>query len=266
MAKIQVFPKTKLKLLELQASGHAIETKILSANVDVTQFKKQFEHYQNALSDLDNSLVKLNKSIWTTIMKADGRKRNKIRSNIFSHIRSYQSHSDPELVDMSTSLIPLIDRYKDVYKKSFDDQTGYTSKLIEAAKSDTFKDAVAKLKLETWFDNLNTINNKCSDSSSKRKEELGLRNQPLKTPVARAAFNAAYDALVYRLNSLAEVNGDTDFITLFLWWNELIDSYRIIISLRRGKGKGGKTDNGSSSKHDPDTGGNDPEEERPGEL
>ena len=89
---------------------------------------------------------------------------------------------------------------------------------------------------------------------------------PLKTPVARKLFNSTYEALVFRLNSLAEIEGDKDYIKLFAWWNETIDKYRVTMSLRYGKGKGGKTASGSMSKHDPNTGGNKQEEERPGEL
>ena len=265
MARVQTFPKSKLKLAELQAVGHAIENQILSANTDVTEFKSQFDEYQSALAVFDSSLLKLTKSNWTSVMKELKTKRTKLRSNAFSNIRSLANCTDEEIKEPAVALLPLIDRYKYVYKKTFNDQTGHTTKLISEVESDTFKPHVEKLKLTKWFADIKTVNNECAEAFSKRKEEQSLRNQPVKTPVSRAAFNRAYDALVIRLNSLAEINGDEDYIRLFSWWNELIDRYRISISLRSGKGKGGKTDNGSSSKHDPNSGGN-KQDERPGEL
>ncbi|WP_456087861.1 DUF6261 family protein [Parabacteroides sp.] len=267
MARVQTFPKSKLKLAELQAVGHAIENQILSADTDVTvtDFQSQFDEYQSALSVFDSSLLKLKKSNWTNVMKELKAKRTKLRSNAFSNIRSLANCTDEEIKKPAVMLLPLIDRYKYVYQKTFDDQTGHTSKLISEVESDTFKSHVEKLKLTKWFADIKAVNNECAEASSKRKEEQSLRNQPVKTPVSRAAFNRSYEALVIRLNSLAEINGDDSYIGLFSWWNELIDSYRVSISLRSGKGKGGKTDNGSSSKHDPNSGGN-INEERPGEL
>ncbi|MBP3642512.1 hypothetical protein [Parabacteroides johnsonii] len=50
MARIQTFPKSRLKLTELQAAGHAIETRILSELADMTQFKAQFDEFQESLS------------------------------------------------------------------------------------------------------------------------------------------------------------------------------------------------------------------------
>lgn len=268
MAKIQRFPKSRLKLNELLAAGRAIETKILSANADVLQCKSQFEGFQASLEMLSGSLLKLVKSIWTEKMNEGRKMRNKSRSSLFAQVRSFLIHSDETLRKAAQELIPLLDRYRNIYKRSYDDQTGYISNFVEAAKSDEFKDQFETLKLTGWVSDLETINNTCALYSANRKEELAQRNQPVKTSVSRAAFNSAYEVLVTRLNALAEVNGDKDFIVLFSWWNELIDSYRVIISRRSGKGKGGKTDKGESSRHDPSTGssGEGGEEERPGEL
>ena len=93
MARVQTFPKSKLKLAELQAVGHAIENQILSANTDVTEFKSQFDEYQSALAVFDSSLLKLTKSNWTSVMKELKTKRTKLRSNAFSNIRSFEIFS-----------------------------------------------------------------------------------------------------------------------------------------------------------------------------
>lgn len=266
MAQIQKFPKSRLKLNELLAVGMMIESWILSANASVTKFKPQFDNYQVALLQLKESLLKLSKSKWTAAMQRVKTKRNKKRSGLFSQIRSFETHSDDLMVEAAVNLKPFVDKYIKIYKLSFDEQTGRTVKLIETARSDTYKKDIETLKLSSWVDDLETINNECSQCSASRIEEQGVRNIPLKMPESRAAFNVAYDRLVFRLNSLAEIDGDTDYIKLFSLWNELIDNYRVTISLRSGKGKGGKTDGGASSRHDPATGGSGGEEERPGEL
>lgn len=204
--------------------------------------------------------------MWTDSMKKTGKARSNLRSSIFTRIRAHDLELDGEFKVAATVLMPLVERYKKIYLRSFDDQTGAYYKLIEESRSETFKKSVELLKLDELFTKLQTANNECAQCSSKRATEAGERNMPLKTPVARKLFNSTYEALVFRLNSLAEIEGDKDYIKLFAWWNETIDKYRVTMSLRYGKGKGGKTASGSMSKHDPNTGGNKQEEERPGEL
>lgn len=266
MAKIQDFPKSRLKTSEALALGQAAIEQILSANTDVTKFKTQFDPFKDAVDSLKDSIFKISKSMWTDSMKKTGKIRNNLRTIIFTQIRAYNLEEDGEYKAAATVLMPLIERYKYLYLRSFDDQTGAYYKLIEESRSETFKKSVETLKLDALFTKLQTANNECAQCSSQRAIEAGERNMPLKTPVTRKMFNTTYEALVNRLNSLAEIEGDEDYIKLFAWWNETIDKYRVTMSLRFGKGKGGKTASGSMSKHDPNTGGNKQEEERPGEL
>ena len=267
MAQIQSIPKSRLKVNELLAFGQAIFLQISSANTDMTEFQVQFDEFQEAVNTLDASTLKITKSMWTDSMNALNKVRNRIRASIFARVRAHLLDVDGDEKNAAYFLVPLIDRYKYIYKHSFDDQTGYYYNLIEASRSDEFKKNVETLKLEASFTQLQTANNECAQSSSQRSVEAGERNMPYKTPVARQVFNTAYDNLVHRLNALAEVNGDDDYIKLFAWWNELIDKYRVTFSHRYGKGKGGKTASGSMSKHDPNTGGNvNKPSDRPGIL
>ncbi len=254
MAKIQSFAKSRLKINELLSFCQAVYNQILTANPDITKFQPQLDKFKEAIADLDASSMKILKSSWTDTMKSTNKVRNQIRSSIFSLIRGYNAEPDGENKKAAVFLMPMVDRYKGIYNHSFDDQTGYYFNLIEASRSDEFKTYVEQLKLDASFTKLQTANNECAHCSSNKSIESAKRNMPLRTSVSRKNLIVAYDNLVFRLNSLAEANGDSDFIILFSWWNEEIDKFRVTFSNRYGKGKGGKTAGGDMSKHDPKTG------------
>ena len=78
------------------------------------------------------------------------------------------------------------------------------------------------------------------------------------TKTARQDTDAAYRAIVKRLNALAEVNGDTDYLEIINNLNNLIDRQKTILATR-------KTLNAKKAAQKPEGGGK-PDDERPGEL
>ena len=78
------------------------------------------------------------------------------------------------------------------------------------------------------------------------------------TKAARQETDAAYRAVVKRLNALAEVNGETDYLEIINNINRLINRQKAILATR-------KTINAKRATQKPEGGGK-PGEERPGEL
>ena len=132
---------------------------------------------------------------------------------------------------------------------AYEEQTGTVDNLIQEAESATYKEAIEALPdVKGWKDELKAANEQCKVAASKLVEERMRRNSVEEASVTRKAFNTAYDALVKRFNSLAEVFGDAKYVDLFAWWNALIDRNRVLISARLGAGVGGKTDSGTSAR------------------
>ena len=78
------------------------------------------------------------------------------------------------------------------------------------------------------------------------------------TKTARQDTDAAYRAIVKRLNALAEVNSDTDYLEIINNLNNLIDRQKTILATR-------KTLNAKKAAQKPEGGGK-PDDESPGEL
>lgn len=265
MAKIQPIPKSKLRSNEWLATGRAIEKKISTAGAAALGVEVPFETYQTALQTYDDSLIKLNKSILTSEMEATDKKRDEIQTGILTQARTFTNHFDADKKAAALRLVPLVSKFKGTTQLSFNDQTGMVENLIQAAESDTYKADFATLGLTDWVAELKKINQKCAELSDARRLESGQRNTPLKVADTRPVFFKAYDALVESLNALALVNGEDKYLELFTWWNAMIDEFRVSISLRSGKGKGGKTDGGSSNQPNPDAGGGS-DGDKPSEL
>ncbi|WP_459187134.1 DUF6261 family protein [Parabacteroides sp. APC149_11_2_Y6] len=255
MAKIQNFPKSRLRNNELLAAGRAIELQIQSAGASGLGVTVPFENFQKALQAYDDSLVKLTKSALTAEMETTDKKRDSLQTAILDQIRTFVNHFDADKQAAAKRLIPFADKYKNTTRLSFNDQTGMTENFIQAAESDAMKADFATLGLTTWIGELKKANAECAALSDARRSESGQRNTPQKSIDTRPAFDAAYEALVEALNALALVNGETKYLELFTWWNAMIDEFRVSVSLRLGKGKGGKTDSGSSNRPNPDAGG-----------
>ena len=266
MAKIQTINKSRLRNNEWLAAGRAIELQIQTAGASSLGVTAPFENFQKALQAYDDSLVKLTKSALTAEMEAADKKRDSLQTAILDQIRTFANHFDADKQTAAGHLIPLVNKYKNTTRLSFNDQTGMTENFIQAAESDTMKADFATLGLTSWVSELKKANAGCAALSDARRTESGLRNTPKKSEETRPAFYAAYDALVAALNALALVNGDSKYLELFTWWNAMIDEFRVSVSLRLGKGKGGKTDSGSSNRPNPDTGDRESDGDKPEEL
>lgn len=99
---------------------------------------------------------------------------------------------------------------------------------------------------------------KNSSSSSPTATASRLPSSPARLKQPARIPTRAYRAIVKRLNALAEVNGDTDYLEIINNLNNLIDRQKTILATR-------KTLNAKKAAQKPEGGGK-PDDERPGEL
>lgn len=254
MAQIQSVPLGRFPVSTVLSYGKSVQSKIDSLNLLQTDFKPHYNNYKSALQDLDNCNIKTNNETITKQLDIIGRRRSKIRSSISSIILANTNSNDASTQQAAERLVVLNKIFKDVAKKSFFQQISLISDFVKSAESDTYKTDIAKLNLTEWVTYLNETNNEYANLRNIRVEEKGSINNKMKAYDAKKSFITAHDILVKRLNALANVNGETQYIELFSFWNALIDELRISISSRFGSGKGGKPTGGNSNKPDSSSG------------
>lgn len=264
MAKIQTCPKTRLRGNEFLTLCISIRDQINSANRDITLFKPQYDLFDTRINNYDNSLNRLNKSEYTTKTNEVKRRLNKSRTGLFLKISGDISNSNTEIAQAAVSLMIVADKFKSIQKLSFEDIIGKTEGIIIYFQSDTYKDAIKLLGLTERVTQLQAILNEAKGILAKKMIESGSRNMIRRSDITRKELNDAYDKFVDQLNFLARRDGDSDYLTLFAFWNALIDKLRVTISLRSGASKGGKTDSGTSNQpQDPSTEGGGGGDDRP---
>lgn len=258
MANIQTCPKTALRCNEWLTLCIAVRDEITKADRDITLFKPEFDDFNLKINHLDNSLNRLNKSEYTKKSNEAKRRLNTSRGGLFKIIKAGLSSSHKEFVEAAESLTIVVDKFVYISHLSFEDIIGKTISIIEYFRSDEYKDYIKLLDLEDRVTQLQTAKNEAQHILSKKSTEAGRRNIHRKTPITRRELNISYDLLVDQLNFLARRDKDTDYLTLFAFWNALIDKARVTLSLRRGASKGGKTDGGASNQpNTPPSGGDD---------
>ena len=264
MAKIQTTPKSKFRTNEWYEFCKSVEQRILSENTDVQRFNNELNAFQTKLAGYETSIYKLTKSEYTLATTLLKRRLSKMVNGLFGHIKSDRSSGNIEKAIASNRLMTLVARFRGVSGLSFNELVGTAMKITNLADSDTFKADIEKLGLTSRVQDINKTIAECKSVMDKKLNESLGRNRIRKTSITRAELNVAYEKLVERLNVCASYLGDTNFIALFGWWNELIDQYRVIFGLRFGMQQGGKTDNGESAQHDPESGQQkEGEEDRP---
>ena len=254
MAKIQTVPKTKFRTNEWFEFCKLIEQRVLSENFDVQSFNNELTTFQTKLAGYETSIYKLTKSEYTQATAILKRKLSKMVNGLFGHIKSDGSSGNAEKSAASNRLILIVYRFKGISRLSFNELIGTAMKIISMVESDTFKDDIEKLGLTNRIQDIKKMIEECKKVMAKKLDESAGRNRIRKTPITRAELNVAYEKFVERLNVCASYLGDTDFLELFGWWNELIDQYRVVFALRFGTKQGGTTDNGGSAQHDPESG------------
>lgn len=263
MANIQTCPKTRLRGNEWLTFCISAKDEINKADRDISLFKPEYDSFDACIIQFDNSLNRLSKSEFTKKSNEAKRRLNTSRTGLFKKIEAELSSSHSDFVAAAVSLMIVVGQFKYISQLSFEDIIGKTESIIRYFTSDEYKDLIKLLSLEDRVTQLQTLNNEAKYILSKKMTETGRRNTPRKTPVTRRELNIAYDKLVDQLNFLARRDGDTDYLSLFAFWNALIDKTRVSLSLRSGASKGGKTDSGTSNQPSTPPSGGSGDDDRP---
>lgn len=265
MAKIKSVPKSKFTNSELLNFCLLIINHLNASNFAVLKFKTFIDNFINGYTNFYNSINKISKSVYDIKTRDLKDRLNRSRTGFFNLITGQLSSDVPATQKAAEVMDKLIKGYRNMTKMKYDDLLVMTDKLLKDCESDTYKEYIETLGLTERVTGLRKIYNESMELRNRLLEDDGMNKRLRKSVNTRRELNIDYDRLVDQLNALAQVEGDTDYLELFAWWNSLIDSYRKIISYRTGAGKGGKTDDGETSQHDPISGADkdNEEEERP---
>lgn len=254
MATIQSVPKSQMTNSEFFNFCLLIINYLTKSNFSLLKFKSAFNLFVAAHKNFDNSLNKISKAVYWARVKVLRIKINEARSSFYNIILAESKSQEPDVKAAASDLLIMFKPFNKMARMRYDDKLRFLEKLITTCESDKYKKEIETIKQEKRIETLQKLHNEALELEDLLVDDEGINKRKRKSVITRGELEDAYEKLVKRLNSLAEIDGDTEFLELFAWWNALIDRYRVIIAQRTGSNRVGKTDDGKSSQHDPSTG------------
>lgn len=254
MASINNVPKTKFTNSEWLNFCLFIINYLNASNFSILKFESAFNLFKDKQKEFDGSLNKISKEQYWDRAKILKSQINNSRIGFYNLVNGETTSLIPETAAAADIILVLLKKYVKMGRMKYNDVIKSLSSLIQDCERDGNKAYIETLGLTKRVTGLNTLYNDALKLEEQLYNDEGINKRKRKASVTRVELYDAYEKLVKRLNALALIEGDTDYLELFAWWNAMIDRYRTVISARLGSGKGGKTDDGESSQHDPDSG------------
>lgn len=253
MGQIQDSPKTKMTNSEFQNFCYLLIQFITDSKMSVASFKSTFDILVSAYNDYYNSMFKISMKSYISKSGALKRELNSSRVGLFNHIKGDTTSRVTEVKEAGQELYSLFksEKYKGMSTMKLEDLKAYTSFLIDDLNNDHYKPLIKKLNYEIRVTELEDILKELTALKLLLISESGRQKTLRKTVKTRKDLNIAYDNFRRKVNALIVINGDDAYMDLMVFWNSLIDNYRVQLSNRLGSGKGGKTSNDDLSSNDP---------------
>lgn len=255
MAKINSAPKSKMTNSELLNFCIFIVNYLNESNFSVLKFKNESNNLTSKKDQFNGSLNKITKEVYWIKVKDLKLRINNARIGFYNLTKGEASSEDAEVAAAAAIILVILKKYIRMGHMKYNDVLRFLNSLVSECEQEDNKALIEKIGQTKRVTGLRTLYNEALELEDSLFDDEGLNKRKRKASITRQELCDAYDKIVDRLNALAIVEGDTDYLELFAWWNALIDKYRKVISARLGKNKGGKVDDGESSQHDPSTGG-----------
>lgn len=260
MKQIINFNKTKLAA-EASFQFHlGIQARIQSDTPAKLGITEEVVPYDNGIARMDRALETLSKSAFTDKMVAADEKRDKIIRLMQAQVESPEAYPDADEQEACKRVKVLFDSYRNIAGEAQEKETGMCRNLVQDLRGDAFKADVETLGLDKWVARLDEANEEFDALVESRiSENIGKITGGVSEP--RKQTEAAYEAIVRKVNALAIVNGEEQYAGFIDYVNARIAYFKTILSH-----KGIKQPSNPSNNPDerPSTGGG--EDDRPGEL
>jgi hypothetical protein len=149
-------------------------------------------------------------------------------------IKSLLKHYDPEVRQAATRIKIVIDSAGNVAAKPYDDETSSINKLCTTLTTNYANDIAAIPGASGWLSKLKADNDAFETIMNERYTEESAKTQ-LRMKQVRVKVDAAYSAIIKRVNALIEVNGEANYAEFATEVNQRIYKYSNQLAQRKGR-------------------------------
>jgi hypothetical protein len=173
---------------------------------DFTVLSTAFTTYKQLFDHEDVVFKHQSKMVGTQAVIAADKKRNDEYRSLRMAVKSGLRSIDPEIQVAAEVLLPVVDNYKWIPRKSYKETTAYITNLIQDLKAAANQPSVTKLSLGPAVDLLEAANLAFRAIYSQRTSWWAAQRLQGNMEMARPPVDEAFEALTYLINSIYATN------------------------------------------------------------
>lgn len=235
METIKRINQVNLQNDEHYAYNDEVITLIEATGAEALDIVVEYPAYRAAFDDEDRSSKIIPKSADTAQLEEDDKARDHVLVGLSEQVRGTLKHYNAAVAKAAYRLNVLIDGYGDIKRQSYDKETASITNLLQDLRSDKYTGDVELLAITGWIDQLETANNTFVEHSTERYSEQAEKDALTRLRTARLATDAAYKAVVERINAAVVYLKTDKFDPFVLQINARIDHYNTQVAQRRGR-------------------------------
>jgi hypothetical protein len=186
--------------------------------------------YQQA----DETIEKILKSAFTSIMVYLDSVRDSTFRGLDEAVKSAAHHYEPDRREAAAILKPLFSHYGNLAARPYNEETSAIYNFIQELRSSKYADAIARLDLNRWVDELERNNQEFENTVLERNQEIAMKTD-LKMLDIRRQTDKCYLDIIQRIEAQILLQGDAAFSVFVKTLNANIERYSILINRRSGK-------------------------------
>jgi enamine deaminase RidA (YjgF/YER057c/UK114 family) len=203
-----------------------------------------FDVYRPIYAEEVALLDTIRKSGYTAELDAQDHVRDGIYRGFTDAIKSALNHFDAAKREAAHRLSAVFDHYGNIASRSYDEETAAIDDLLRELATGANATALSTLALNDWAAQLHAENRAFDALIRARYSETATR-PTTRMRTARIATDTALRAILYHMEALVTVNGETAYAPFINELNAVSDRYKNILAQQAGqrKAKTKTTDN-----------------------
>jgi len=229
----------KNHLLELQNEEHAgfhtyVDDYITEAGVAVLDVEIQSSNHKLKLAVEKSVLDVVQKNTFTERVNAADDARDKPIRGFSKVVKGMLHHFNPDVAQAAYNINVINEKFSGITYLTNEKQTAAEESYIAALKA-AMAD-ITTLGLTDWLTEIETTESAFVELVKNRNNEDDLK-PAVNMKAARVETDAAYNAIVDRINAFITIEGDAKYATFVTKLNNRIDQYSTAIAQRKGWAK-----------------------------
>ena len=236
-----------LKILDLRNNEylqfHGDFSKLMQASLSPAMgLDDEFAYYTAMLAKLDASQKTIRASLNTPGMRKAEKLRNSTYRSMRLTVRGYTGHYDVPTALAAKRIMAVFRNFGNLPNATLSAKTkGY--ELLVSDLTTGFAAELALLNMLQWVAELKAANEQFIAQRKARAEENAIKPK-VKAKKTRPELDKLYRKMVKRINALIEIHGEEPYAPMVNKWNETINSFRMMLALRKGRNKNEGADDG----------------------